>query len=130
MSLQEGQIMYRAVADVIVYADTRAPSVDLSYERYIVRKVTPKGGWVERFFDGKSLEPVGSNPADMGMRFVLERGRWCSTTKEEAYQRLRARSRSYLKHCRRRLRAAEAKAAFLDVNPEPPERIWLKTGKW
>lgn len=97
--LAVGQTMYRAYVE----------GSWVRYEEFTVVKPTPKGGWVRRFSDWRSVERSVADDT----KWVRLDGRFCSTTKEEALSRLKARSRSYVKHCRRRLAEAERRMAVL-----------------
>lgn len=112
-SYEVGQILYRA---------TVSPHGNsVMYDRFRVIRVTPKGGWISSdttneiaFVDPERLKWV---PCD---------AKFCSSTKEIANARLKARTRSYLRHCRRRLAEAERRAAVLElpIKEQPLLRVW------
>ena len=104
MSYAEGQMLYRA--DVV--------GTYVNYATWKVIKVTPKGGWIKRYWDGSSF---CSTYSDYDQRkWIPHNARFASTTKEEALARLKARTRSYVKHCRRRLAVAEERAEVLNMD--------------
>lgn len=83
---------------------------------YPIIAVTPKGWWILRHPHIASEEV----PAKPLRRWT--NGKWASPTVEEAIERLRARSRAYLSHCRRRLKQAEARCRLLGVDTTPRTR--------
>lgn len=108
-----GQILYRATVRLGNTVDSR-----ICYEEFIVVKVTAKGGWVTEHL------PPHDVSVHMGdsftRRWVPLNGKFCSPSKEAALSRLRARTRSYVRHARRRLRDAEERAQVLGLDTTEP----------
>jgi hypothetical protein len=99
-----GQILYRAsVPD---------RSDHVWFDRFRVIKATPKGGWISHDLTN---EITIANFADLLPKWVPLDAKFCSVTKEIALDRLKARTRSYLKHCRRRMAEAERRARVLEL---------------
>jgi len=97
----EGAALYRGVVGV----------GGVHYERYLVVRTTPKGAWVLpdpgqmwRYRDSSTEE-----------RWTGKGGRFCSPSKGQALERLKARARSYARHCRRRLREANRRLGVLGL---------------
>lgn len=108
-----GQVLYRA------WVLPRAAVI--WYEEYVVEKVTDSGAWVLP----KRTEGTFSSAAPVERRWVSWRGKWCSATKEQALERLKARTASYVRHCRRRLKDAEARAKVLGLSVGDPTGLNL-----
>lgn len=102
-----GQVLYRAVVWPL--------SKLIRYEEYVVEKVTNSGAWVL-----PKHEEGTFSTAPMERRWVSERGKWCSATKADALKRLEARTASYVRHCRRRLKDAEDRARVLGLQVGDP----------
>ena len=122
-----GQTLYRAEA--YITQTHLGPRGSLWYDPFTVVKVTPKGAWAmpETLAYKFDLE---QNPKKQGARLILNCGRWCSPTKEEALERLKARSASHVKHSRRRLKDAEARYDYLHGKEPPEEAPTLKKLTW
>ena len=124
----EGQILYRAESFDGHY---------ISYERFVVTKVTPSGGWIMSESDYDLLRQLWQlDPEEYELclpglkrRWVAQEGRkrFAYPTEEEALQSLQARVSSYLGHCRRRLTAAEEKHRRL-CEREPQQSPRLRKG--
>ncbi len=81
------------------------------YERYLVLRTTPKGAWVAP--DPNQMWRHRSGSTDE--RWTNRDGRFCSPTKERALERLKARTRSYANHCRRRLQETNRRLEVLGL---------------
>lgn len=119
MTAKAGDIWYRAECD----------GRYLRYDEYTVVKTTPFGVWLVR---GDVARHVGvviwdaNNRKFFFAKWIPACGKWASPTKEAALERLRRRTISYVRHCRRRLRQAEERARCLEL--EVPEELPLLRG--
>lgn len=104
-----GQELYRAVVR----------GQNIYYEHFVVQKVTAAGAWVIPRTDDFCLVSTE------GRRWVSGRGKWCSATKEQALKRLKSRTASYVRHCRRRLKDAESRAKILGLSVSDPPKFNL-----
>jgi len=109
--------------DQIVYrASIRSGSNYVNYEEFRVVKPTPKGAWIYPYWRGSpsstdlTFEAIQASDSSIKseLKWIPWGARFASTTKEDALARLKARTRSYLKHCRRRMKEAERRAAILN----------------
>jgi hypothetical protein len=101
---QVGDLWYRAECD----------GRYLRYDEYTVVKTTPCGVWLVR---GNAVPAVTWNSINLALfyaKWIPGSGKWASPTKEQALERLRRRTASYVWHCRRRLREAEERARCLE----------------
>lgn len=131
MGYELGQILYRATVHpgagwLRATPDASPPAEDprIWYEEFVVVKVTAKGAWVTRRLDNMSMFQDTSSVR----RWVPIDGKFCSASKQDALSRLRARTRSYVKHARRRLKDAEARAAVLGLTV--PDRESFSRSLW
>ena len=120
MSLPEtpavGDIWYRA----IVYKHDSS----VHYEKWYVHVVTPKGLWVARYHQDVSFESLSHK--ENGREWYTFSTRKISRTKEEALQRLIARTAFWVKKERQRLEQAEARYKIL-TGSEYKEAPLLRT---
>lgn len=118
-----GQVLYRAwVGGMGVY---------IRFAEYKVIRLTPKGAWIADQYevDRESKKEHGLEALSEAKPYSWEkwvnlpdRCRWCSPTKKEAAIRLKYRTWSYEKHCRRRLKEAERRSRVIQtVLGEKPE---------
>lgn len=137
---KEGQMLFRAECDHEVY-----------FHVFRVAKLTPKGAWivcnseweVELLRQKAATHPllVLSEVPDWTWRkWVPLNTKYASTTQEEAVSRLYHRTRSYIGHCKRRLKHAEAKMRRVcreidkkhpyDEDTSTGEEAWDTTQSW
>lgn len=95
--------------DILFRAWIAPGTTSIFYDRYRVEKLTEEGFWM-----------VGIDTARRTWRGFNTR--FASTTKDEAVERLKARTRAYVRHARRRLKDAEKRCGVLGIQV-PAERI-------
>lgn len=116
---KEGQTVYRAA----VNRKTGA----VEYDEFWVAKPTPKGAWIchptYRRMAFKELREMGV------LKWILIDARFASTSKKKALKRLKARTRSWLRHEWDRMADAETAARVLGIL-KPGETLNDYFGEW
>ncbi len=105
MMYKEGQTVYRAEVD--------RKTGEVVYDELWVRKPTPKGAWIchRRY----RSHPFNELREMKFVKWIPFDARYASTSKKKAYQRLKARTRSWLQHEWNRMADAETAARVLGI---------------
>ena len=104
-------------------ARIRSSSNYVSYEPWVVVKSTPKGAWVVPYWSWRLEGDDHEYTKIDQVRWTPEDGRFCSKTQAIALDRLKARTRSYVRHSKRALREAERRYQMLFGSPPIHPRL-------
>lgn len=100
------------MADVFYRAEIASGSDEVTFREYRVVRRTPSGAWLNEHGWSDDSDPKNLRWCDRFGRFACE-------DKEHALDRLKARTRSYLRHSRKHHEEAKRRCAILGLSTTP-----------